>query len=149
MTLSLSRASRGIASAIQLEAFHAPCCEGAVGPSNEIRLASLFREVQRQLPVAITIHTLVFGDPESLQAVRRLTEYLRASGLVRIADGGIFGILRALPVISVNGIVRFVNAVPGEAELLACLTQIETTWRETEPGDTMEEEEHGSHHRDA
>ncbi len=133
---------------VHIEAFHAPCCEGAAGQLNEIQLANLLREVERQHhQVEIAIHTLVFGDPDSVLAVRHLTEYLRASRLERIADAGIFNILSALPIISVNGIVRYVGTIPSATELLTCLAQTEATWQEIEQGDTMKEaNDDGFHH---
>lgn len=104
-----------------IEVFSAPCCGGLAGQLNEMHLTNQMREIETKRKVKVTIHTLVFGDPESLKAVRQLTEYLRASGLERIADAGIFAILGVLPIISVDGIVRFVKNIPTQAELLAII----------------------------
>lgn len=111
---------------VHIESFHAPCCGGSAGQVTEIRLAYLMRELQQQLGehVKITIHTLAFGDPESLKAISTLTEYLCASGLRKIADAGIFAMLSALPIISLNGTVRFVQTVPNEKELLAAIGNV-------------------------
>lgn len=115
-----------VTSVIHIEVFHGPCCGGSAGQAAEIRLAHLMRDIPQQLGqrVEITIHTLAFGDPVSLEAVSTLTEYLRTSGLRQIVDAGIFAILGALPIISLSGMVRFVQTVPDEKELLAAIENV-------------------------
>lgn len=111
---------------IHIEAFHAPCCGGSAAAMTELRLARLLRDVHQQTGgrVKVTMHTLAFGDPASLEAMLALKTCLRASGFQEVAEAGAFAILGILPAICVDGRVRFVRVVPEVSQLLETIGNV-------------------------